>query len=163
MTPKERQIVRRAVDYVTHHAIAISALGCSLLALAGASYAAVGFANHSITPVKQDPQYLGGYVRAWASVAADGRVIASAGKPRVTMHEQPVPPGDYDVSWRTRPDSSCIAVVNVDARSPGGGYAMPETIRRPHRDVQTTVLTYTSAGQPAALPFDVALLCATPR
>jgi broad specificity phosphatase PhoE len=163
MTLKERQIVRKALNYLAHHAIAITALGCSLLALAGASYAAIGLANHSITPVKQDSRYLGGYVRAWASVAADGRVIASAGKPRVTMHEQPVPPGDYDVSWRTSPDSACIAVVNVDARSSGAGYATPETIRRPHRDEQTTVLTYSGLGQPAALPFDIALLCATPR
>lgn len=154
--------MRRALDYLAHHAIAITALGCSMLALAGASYAAIDLANHSITPAKQDPRYLGGYVRAWASVTADGRVIAASGKPSVRMHEAPVPPGDYDVFWRTRPGSACVAVVNVDARS-AAGYATPETIRRPRRDEQTTVLTYSSAGQPTALPFDVVLLCATPR
>lgn len=154
--------MKRALDYVAHHAIAIAALLCSLLALGGASYAAVGLANHSITPAKLNPRYLSGYVRAWASVAANGHVISSAGSPKVRMHESPAPPGDYDIFWRTRPNSGCVAVVNVDARSVAG-YATPETIRRPRRDEQTTVLTYASTGQPTALAFDVALLCATPR
>jgi hypothetical protein len=161
--------VRRALDYLTHHAIAITALGCSLLALAGASYAAFGLARHSITPDEQNPSLFGGYVRAWASVTAGSGIASESGRVSVRMHEAPVPPGDFDVFWRTRPDSPCVAIVNVDARgvpptgAPTPGYAIAESTRRAGHAETSTVLTYNAQGQAQALPFDVALLCATPR
>ena len=158
--------MRRLLLHLHRHSIGYLAL---FVALGGTSYAALELPSHSIDPVNMNPRFTAGYLRAWASVAANGRVISSAGRPTVRMHQEPVPPGDYDVFWRTRPTSGCVALADVDARGvgPGGalaaGYATPETTRRTGQDEETTVLTYDPAGQPTALPFDVALLCATPR
>jgi hypothetical protein len=139
-----------------------------MVALGGTGYAAFDLPNHSIAPVKLNPHYIGGYVRAWASVAANGRVLASGGRPTVKLHEPPAPPGDFDVFWHAKPSSGCVALADVDVRgvgssaAPVAGYASPETTRRPGQAEVTTVLTYNAQGQVAALPFDVALLCSTP-
>lgn len=148
------------------HAVGYVAL---FVALGGTSYAALGLRNHSIDPNKLNPRRISGYVRAWASVRSNGSVISSSSrKVKVRMHQAPVPPGDFDVFWHTTPTSRCTAIVNVDARAqapagtaPGSGVA--ESIRLPHRPEETTVLTYDGAGHSKALPFDVALLCATPK
>jgi hypothetical protein len=155
--------VKRAIGYLAHHAIAFTALGFSLLALAGASYAAMGLANHTIDPVKLNPRYIGGYVRAWASVGAGGRVIASGGRVRVQI-DRAVGPGHYVIDWRSRPTSACRATGSVDLS--GGltpGYVIAQTAATRVRGEQSIVQTYSAQGQPAALSFDVVLLCATPR
>lgn len=158
--------MRKLVLHIRRSTVAYLAL---FVALGGTSYAAVEISNHSITPAKLNSQLFGGYVRAWASVAASGRVVASTGRPTVKVHRAPAPRGDYDVFWHTKPTSGCVAIADVDARGPGTsgapvpGYAVPETTRRPGQGEETTVLTYNAQGQPAALPFDAALLCSTPR
>ena len=158
--------MRRLLSHLRRNTVAYIAL---FVALGETSYAAVEISNHTITPVKLSPRLFGGYVRAWASVAASGRVIASTGRPTVKVHQAPAPPGDYDVFWHTKPTSGCVAIADVDARGPGTsgtpapGYVVPEATRRPGQGEETTVLTYNAQGQLAALPFDAALLCSTPR
>jgi hypothetical protein len=136
------------------------------VALGGTSIAAVDLARHSITPDKLSPTQFGGYVRAWASVAASGRVVASGG--RVTVKMQASAPGDYLISWRTKPATGCVALADVDVRGvsstgPIPGYALAEASRPSGRDAKSIVHTYNAQGQQSALPFDVALLCSTPR
>ena len=77
-------MIGKTLNYISHHAIAILALVCSLLALAGASYAAtqlpknsVGnsqIKNGAVTPPKFSKQ-IGGYVRLYAKVTPAGKII----------------------------------------------------------------------------------------
>jgi hypothetical protein len=159
-------IMQTILSHLRRHVVGYVAL---FVALGGTSYAALGVRDHSIGPNKLDPRPISGYVRAWASVRSNGSVVASSNrKVKVRMHQQPVPPGDYDVFWNTSPASRCTAIVNVDAhaQAPPGmapGSAVAESIRLPHQPEETTVLTYDATGRAKALPFDVALLCATPH
>jgi hypothetical protein len=158
--------LRTVLLHFRRHAVGYVAL---FVALGGTSYAALGLRNHSIDPNKLNPRRISGYVRAWASVRSNGTVISSSNhKVRVRMHRAPVPPGDFDVFWHTRPTSRCTAVVNVDARAPAPagtapGSAVAETSDFPRQGEVTTVLTYDGTGQAKTLPFDVALLCTTPH
>ncbi len=113
--------MRPALDYVRHHVIAILALICSLLALAGASYASFGLPaasvgarqlrDNSITPAKFNRGVINGAVRAWAIVGASGRVIAGGGKPRV-IHTASLP-GQYAISWGVNLPHACATVANI--------------------------------------------------
>ena len=177
------------LNYLQRNALAGLAFVCSLLALAGASYAAlaiprnsVGTAqlrNHAITPVKLDPAYIAGDVRAWAIVGATGNVIAGAGKPSVTV--TPSNPGSYDIRWGVKLPKTCATVANVDYRSPSPTETVPipggtnESViagyvsevssgqsngasKRP--PISTTgLLTFNQSDQPTPLAFDVALIC----
>jgi hypothetical protein len=75
-------MIGKTLNYISHHAIAILALVCSLLALAGASYAATQLSKNSVgtaqlrpgavTPSKLSGKQFGGYVRMYAVVDANG-------------------------------------------------------------------------------------------
>jgi hypothetical protein len=161
------------LEHLRRNVVAYIAL---FVAVGGTSYAAINIPNgsvgerqlknHSIDPIKLDPKYMGGYVRAWASVNANGKVFKASGEPGVTT---PVgPPGHFLVIWNTHPDTSCVAVANVDERSgaPAAtvpGFALPETTSSSAGGVETSVGTFNAQGQLAALPFDVALICSTPH
>src|ERR1700761_7497145 len=85
-------MITRTLNYVSHHVIAILALVCSLLALAGASYAAITLPKNSVgnaqikkgavAPPKFSNQ-IGGYVRMYAVVNANGKLQYSS--PRATL------------------------------------------------------------------------------
>jgi hypothetical protein len=155
----------RALNYLGHHAIAITALICSLLALAGASYAAIGLANHSIDPVNLNPRYIGGYVRAWVSVDGNGHVTASGGGVQV-LADSDVAPGHFIIDWRPRPTTPCTAIGSVDfTNGPVPGYVIAQAFaggRGGRGGEQSTVQTYNPQGQPTALAYDVQLICSTP-
>ena len=83
------RLATSTLAYLRHHAIAITALVCSLLALAGASYAALDLPNgsvgarqiknHVIAPVKLDPRLIAATVRSWVIVQwQGGRLVAQA-------------------------------------------------------------------------------------
>lgn len=153
--------ITTVVRHVRVNAVAYLAL---FVALGGTSVAAIDLANHSVTPEKLSLAQFGGYVRAWASVAASGRVVAAGG--RATVKMQAGLPGDYIVAWHTRPGERCTALADVDARGvgsgPAPGYAAPIETGGESR-AETFVHTYSPTGEPTPLPFDVALLCSTPR
>lgn len=162
-------MTRRLIQHVRANAIAYLAL---FVALAGTSYAveslpanSVGarqIRNHSITPDKLAPSRLAGAVRAWAKVAANGRLITGEGKPTVQLQRNSPVPGVYVIRWKTAPMVGCASVGTVAvplgaALTPGfvvtdGPQPKPE---------QTTVVahTYNAQGQPAAIAFTVAVLC----
>ena len=87
-------MLSRALNYISHHAIAILALVCSLLALAGASYAATQLPKNSVgnaqiqrgavAPPKFSKQ-IGGYVRLYAKITPDGKIIYATPGAKVTQ------------------------------------------------------------------------------
>jgi hypothetical protein len=152
--------MRRLLVHVRRQAVGYVAL---MVALGGTSYAAFDLPNHSIDPAKLNPRSIGGYLRSWASVNANGRVTASGGGVRVLV-DSAVAPGHYIIDWRARPSSPCEATGSVDL---GGGlvpgYLSSQTAHTRVRGEQSIVQTYNAPGQPTALAFDIELVCATSR
>jgi hypothetical protein len=167
-------LISRLVSHLQQHALAAAAFVCSILALAGSSYAAFTISgsqirNHTINPVKLNPRFINGNVRAWAIVAPNGRVIAGAGGPKVAS--QLGTPGAYGIRWRVSV-TRCSTEATIDpaisgpterATIPGNpsvpftaGYATGTTSRRHN---ETAVQTFNQQGQPTPLGFDVAVIC----
>jgi hypothetical protein len=81
---------RRILNYIAHHAIAILALVCSMLALGASSYAALSLPknsvgapqirNEAISAAKLNPGSIAASIRAWVNIqwGTDGRLIAKA-------------------------------------------------------------------------------------
>lgn len=164
----------RILDYLRTHALSAAAFVCSLLALAGSSYAAFTISgsqirNHTINPVKLNPKFINGNVRAWAIVSPSGKVIAGAGKPRVTATF--VGPGNYGIRWGVKvgrcateatvdsavsPPTETVPVQGNPTQAFTAGYAVGATSGAHNgSDVQT----FNQNGQPTALGFDVVLVC----
>jgi hypothetical protein len=162
------------LEYLRRHALAAAAFVCSILALAGSSYAAFTISgsqirNHTINPAKLNPKFINGNVRAWAIVAPNGRVIASAGRPRVTLGLSN--PGDYEIRWRVRV-GRCVSETTIDdyisppterVAVPGdpsapftAGYAVAATSGTHNA---SAVQTFDQQGQPTPLGFDLAVIC----
>jgi hypothetical protein len=170
--------MNRILGHVQGNVIAYLAL---FIALGGSSYAAVNLPagsvgerqlrNHSIDPVKLNPKFIAGSVRAWAIVGSGGKVIAGGGGPRVTA-DAPYP-GAYEVRWSTRFNPRCATTATVDSsHSP-----TTQTVVVPgNSSVPITagyVVSYSSGGKPSAtfantfnaqgqltpLGFDVAVVC----
>ncbi len=106
-------MISRTVNYVSHHAIAILALICSLLALAGASYAALKLPKNSVgnaqikrgavAPPKFSKQ-IGGYVRMYAVVDANSKLQSSSPRARISNWGNDPQPGGFSrgtVSWKS--------------------------------------------------------------
>ena len=122
----------RILDYVRRNAIAITALGCSLLALAGAGYAAVTLPNGSVgtpqlrngavTPPKLDHRSVAGYVRAWAQTNNGCQLVASSGGARVVSNSPCTSTGGaLIIAWRgkfPRSRRACVA-LGIPSEVPG--------------------------------------------
>ena len=155
----------RILEYLRHHALAMTALVFSILALAGSSYAAFTISgsqilNHTISPSKFNPRYINGSVRAWAIVSPSGTVIRGKGGPRVTL--QAGDPGGYGIRWNV-PVGRCATTATIDFTSspaPTSGYAMASTNRRSAKAASGTfVQTFSPGGMRTPLAFDVAVIC----
>src|ERR1700759_5514107 len=95
----------RAIDYISHHAIAMLALVCSLLALAGASYAATQLSKNSVgtaqlkagavTPSKLSGKQFGGYVRLDAVVDANSKLQSSSPQAKLSNWGNSPTPGAF--------------------------------------------------------------------
>ena len=105
-------MLSRTLSYISHHAIAIVALICSLLALAGASYAAINLPKNSVgnpqikrgavTPPKFSKQ-VGGYVRMYAIVDAKGKLQFSSPRARLSHWGNNSRPNGFSfgtISWK---------------------------------------------------------------
>ena len=166
----------RILDYARRHAIAVLALICSILAMAGSSYAAFTISgsqirDRTIDPTKFNPKFINGTVRAWAVVRANGQVAAGAGGPRVFPFGGI--PGFWGIRWHVTVPGRCEPSATVDAGlsppteiTPNAsltvGYAVATTLGHPrnrNRGDQTGVDTFNQSGQPTPLGFDVAVIC----
>ena len=159
--------------------VALGATGYAAISIPRNSVGAAQIRNRSITPVKFNPSAIGGSVRAWAIIRADGSVIASAGKPTVTAPS--IDPGTYGIQWGVSLPKTCATVANVDFRSPAPTETVPvpggttqsvvagyvsqvhtqtyTNSAKPRRVAETGLITLNQSGQPTALAFDVAVIC----
>lgn len=164
---------RALAKHVQRNAVAYIAL---FVALAGSSYAAVSIngsqiRNHSINPAKFNPRFINGHVRAWALVRDNGHVIASAGRPRVTLAAGL--PSEYRIFWGVKV-GRCGTVASIDGADsrptetvpgPGGsslevraGYAVVSLLHGGGVPIML-VDTYNQAGRPTQMAFNVAVIC----
>lgn len=168
--------MKRIVGYLGDNALAVVALVASLLALAGGSYAAFSIngsqiQNRTIDPVKLNPRFIAGNVRAWALVRGNAQVIASAGRPRVTQNVGL--PSEYIIHWGVNA-AHCGTVASIDGADsrpteevtgPGNsslslaaGYPVASTFGTGRKTV-TLVDIYNQSGQPTQMAFNVAVIC----
>jgi hypothetical protein len=128
---EEQPMIGKTLNYISHHAIAILALVCSLLALAGASYAATQLSKNSVgtaqlkqgavTPAKLSGTQFGGYVRAYAVVCATGKLVFSSPQAKLTNwgDSSTGGPSFGTISWKsTAPSRRCAAFATAQNGSP---------------------------------------------
>jgi hypothetical protein len=156
----------RLTAFVRNNAIGLIAL---FIALGGTSYAAIAIPaasvgtkqlrDGSITPAKLDSGEIGGTVRAWARVNADGTIVTSSGFSRTVRNQEM--PGVTAVVLKNSHLKGCAASASVvpptvGAAQPGSALATLNTVARPYG---VAVETYDAAGQPTPLPYVVQVLC----
>lgn len=106
-------MITKTLEYLRRNAIALTALVCSLLALAGGTYAAVSLPNGSVGPAQLNHRQIGGYVKAWATVNASFQIISSSGGARVLSSP---PSGPVTVAWPgrfPRSQNACSALATT--------------------------------------------------
>jgi hypothetical protein len=129
-------MINRTIHYVSHHSIAILALVCSLLALAGASYAAIKLPKNSVgnaqikkgavSPPKFSSQ-VGGYVRMYAVVNANSKLQYSSPQAKLSHwgnNSNPNGSSFGTISWKpTVKAKQCaaFATAQAGAHSPAVG------------------------------------------
>jgi hypothetical protein len=75
-----------------------------------------------------------------------------------------VAPGHYIIDWHPRPTSPCEAIGAIDIGSQSTpGSVLAQTAASKGRGEQSAVQTYNAQGQAAVLPYDIQLICSTPR
>jgi hypothetical protein len=124
----------KILSYLREHAIATLALICSLLALAGSSYAAFSVPDHSVGAAKLDPRSIAASVSAWVNVqwGKGGKLVAAGSSSRVKVAGL----SDADaITWvHRRFGPQCLASVTPQINHPPdvnlGGYVTAQFIPR---------------------------------
>lgn len=153
--------MNRLLEHVRGNLVAYLAL---FVALGGTSYATLNLPagsvgarqikNHSITPVKFDPNSIGGVVRDWAVIDASGRVIASSPRAKTLGWGG----GAGIVTWGHRFPSRCFSLATVD------GVSAPEGLQVGFASTLITssdvgVHMFSPNGTPDSKRVDVAVIC----
>jgi hypothetical protein len=164
---------RNVVGYIALF-VALGGTGYAAATLPRGSVGAQQLKNHAISPIKLNPKFINGNVRAWAVVTAGGRVVGGGGKPQ---GGETVTPGVYTITWGLRLKPSCGMVATIDfGHSPpteeapvaGGsstaltaGYAVAQLFSAGggRQNNATTVHTFNQAGRLTPLGFDLAVIC----
>ena len=152
--------MNRIISHLRDNAVAYLAL---FVALGGSSYAAlvlpansVGtrqIRNHSITPIKLDPNKIGASVRAWAVIQDGTRVVASRPRARVVSWDPTFAAGV--VSWGSAVSKSCFPLT-----SGSGELVQAAVLAGAHGFGQVHFDLSNGSGQPEAGPLTViAVLC----
>jgi hypothetical protein len=178
--------MRRILDYFRRNAIATLALVCSLLSLAGASYAAISLpassvgtrqlrnsaviskklannavtskklADRAITAAKLDGRSIAGYVAFWARIGSDGGVLASSEPAQTSGWAS----GHGRIDFQAQLSSKCFAVANVS--SPpllrGNVSTVSSASIGNHADLGV-FMEPAGAAQPGPLPVVIAEIC----
>jgi hypothetical protein len=167
----------RLSQHVRSNAVAYLAL---FVALGGTSYAAIGLpagsvgtaqlqngavtanklANGAVSARKLDGNAIGGSVRHWASVSADGRVLGGSRGARVTTRG----PTYYVVNWGDQFRPTCAVLTGSPGTVGGAGPfadAIGVQIVEPgHRGGVTAVFVFPrSSTSSTGVPFNIAVLC----
>ncbi len=121
-------MIGKTLNYISHHAIAILALVCSLLALAGASYAATQLPKNSVgtaqlkqgavTPSKLSGKQFGGYVRMYAVVNAHSKLQYSSPQAKLS-------------NWGNSPTAGAVQPGNGLVEADRHGEAVRRVRNRP--------------------------------
>ena len=155
--------MNRALRHVRQNVVAYLAL---FVALGGTSYAAITIPrnsvganqirNHSIDPVKLNKASVGGFVRLWARVDADGKLIASSPAAHVISW---YPPGSQflggQVRWSARVRKDCFALATTESLP--GPSPVSATAADFGRSGETVAISLGSAD-----PVNVAVVCPQP-
>jgi hypothetical protein len=168
-------MIIRLLNHIKSNGIAYLAL---FVALGGASYAATNLppgsvgtaqlrsgavttnklANASVTPAKLNPQGIGGSVRHWAQISAQGTIESSSSRARVIGNPHQ---GGYVITWSDTFSNRCIAVATPLAPSlllgPTSGFANAR-ITGAH-PTSVWVDTYDPQGQSSPAAFSLAVIC----
>jgi hypothetical protein len=114
--------------------------------------------NRTITPSKFDPSAIGGSVRHWIRVSAQGNVVSSSSPARVTGAPAH---GGYIITWADTFSDRCVSIAtNAAPWLLGGsslGYANA-SVRGKH-PTSVFVDTYDAQGQPSPAAFSLAVIC----
>ncbi len=167
MTSLVRHIRSNAVAYVALF-VALGGTGYAAVGLAPGSVGTVQLRNGAVTAnklakgavsrVKLDTRSIGGSVRHWAEIGADGAIEASSSK----THVGGIPvQGGYVVSWADTFSIHCAAIATPTGSAlilgPSSGYANTH-IAGAHPS-SVFVDTYNAQGQPTPAAFSVAVIC----
>ena len=166
-----RQGMTRLTRHIRSNAVAYLAL---FVALGGTSYAALHLPansvggrqirNHVINPVKLNPKYIAGSVRAWASVNAKGKIVASSGGARIVASV-----GADKIRWNTKSVGRCWC--RRDRQQPDWTrrrLRIPASLTRrccpwPRGRLRVLVTVYAVTGHsgatPSRQPYVVAVTC----
>jgi hypothetical protein len=144
-------LIAETIDYLRRNAIALTALGFSLLALAAGSYAAVSLPAGSVGPTQLNHRLIGGYVRAWASVTPSNTVLGSSGGARVTGGPSP---GPLAITWPGKFPRSRRACTAVATASSGSG---PSPLNASYEGRGRVLVGISEGVLPSAI--SVAVLC----
>ena len=138
----------KVLTHIKTNVIAYLAL---FVALGGTSYAAMRLPdgsvgtrqlkNHSVSAIKLDRGSIGGYVRYWARVGADGTIIAA--RPRAHL-----------VGWQTAPTAAISGgLVGWDRAIPAGCFALATTLPNPpiHFDTYASAVLQGAGGKASSL------------
>jgi hypothetical protein len=169
--------------------LALSGGAYAALRLPNGSVGEPQIKNKVLNPVKFDPSYTTGFVRRWATVSASGAVLTTSpgGQSKETaVGNVVVTWGDAFAGWcapiatvkggsatatattttTTTPTTTSPTTTTTTTTSTtttqtpsGGGYADASIVTRSGLSTLVAVATYNSLGQPAALPFSVAVVC----
>ncbi|MHB8659598.1 MAG: hypothetical protein ACYC91_16935 [Solirubrobacteraceae bacterium] len=162
-----------------HHARSNSVAYLALfVALGGTSYAALNLpagsvgtrqlrtgavttnklAGRSITPSKLDPRTIGGSVRHWVRISAQGAVESSSSTAHVIGNPHQ---GGYVISWSDTFSNRCIALATPVASAallgPSSGYANAR-VTGVH-PTSVWVDTYNAQGVASPAEFSLAVVC----
>jgi hypothetical protein len=144
-------MISRLIHHANRHSVGYVALVCSMLALGGASYAAIKIPNgsvgekqiknHVIDPVKWDTTYVTDFIRRWARVNADGSLgTASSFAQSAAVGG----PGSYDVTWGDAFSGKCMALATIQSGVTQAG--TPTTTTTPAPTTTTTPSTTTTTA-----------------
>jgi hypothetical protein len=114
--------------------------------------------NHSIDPVKFDRRAIGGTVRDWAQVSAQGTITSANRHAR----DNGVPPdGDYVITWGDTFSARCIAITEplatVGLLSATTGFANARIVSA--NPTVVWVETFNAQGKPSPAAFSLAIIC----
>jgi hypothetical protein len=163
----------RLLAHVRHNAVAYLAL---FVALGGTSYAAFSLpansvgtqqlrrgavtntklANGSVTPAKLDSAEINGSIAMWARVSAAGVVVSSRPRARTVGWNSVFHSGK--ISWGRAIPTGCFSLATVDGLG-SGGFATVATLNQPRPPAFVVVATFSTTGQSAAEPVNVAVIC----